>query len=160
MLLENSKQDKETLRRKEKKKKYIYIFFFPPPLRFVLMGWFFTEHRSIALTRTNGAQKCSDISGRNNVASSSSKVFDRWIVGGLGPEIMRQPVVRAGSDGTAPHTDHTTICRFVDCIFFLAPGKLPACLFFARSAIVEGLATISLVCGDEECPLRFFRLRR
>lgn len=62
---------------------------------------------------------------------------------------MRQPIVRAGSDGTAPYRSrHYLPFRW---LHFLSCGppegrkRLAACLFFARSAIVRGrLATISL----------------
>lgn len=119
-----------------------------------------SSHRSIALMRTNGTQKRSDISAGTLwllrvpkcLIDGSSEASDRKLC--VSPSSAPEVTARH-------HTPITPLSAcFVDCIFFRAPGKLPACLFFARSAIVEGLATISLVRGDEECPLRVSRLRR
>ena len=43
---------------------------------------------------------------------------------------MRQPIVRAGSDGTAPHTDHATICLFCWLHFLSCAGKTSGVFVF------------------------------
>lgn len=89
MLLENGKQDKRTFRKKKRRKSIRYTFrcthallssFFPSSR---LEGVVFRKtplYGSIALTRTSRTQRTFGYLCRNFVASSSSKVFDRWIL--------------------------------------------------------------------------------
>lgn len=88
MLLENGKQDKRTFRKKKKEKvsdmhfdvRALLSFFFPSSR---LEGVVFRKtplYGSIALTRTSRTQRTFGYLCRNFVASSSSKVFDRWIL--------------------------------------------------------------------------------
>lgn len=151
MLLENGKQDKRTFRKKKRRKSIRYTFRCTR-LAFLLFSIVssrkgrFSLNTAIRIDRVNENKQDTE-----NVRISLQELcsfFEFQSVWSMDPRASDRKLcvsLSSAPEVTARrHTDHATICRFADCIFFRAPGKLPACLFFARSAIVEGLVTISL----------------
>lgn len=109
---------------------FLFFFFFPRPSSYRFLS------SSRKIDRVNENIGISLLG--NFVASSSCKTCLIDGSSGLGPEIMRQPIVRAGSDGTAPYRSrHYLPFRWLHFLSYGSPeGK--TCLFFARSAIARG----------------------